>query len=248
MKYARIDPGMSIDDMERITLEVVEANEDLRKKENDDYMITQIVTRGEGGSVVNPSTPNISIWIDPIAFDRYSPLYQDGAHAVIAKTRSYTSEQIDPKVKHYSRMNFVLAELEVADVDTNAFPLLLDTDGNLTESSGANFFIVTDGVLRTPGESSILQGVSRMTVIDLAKQLNIPVAQENLQPYALYTADEAFLTSTPFSILPVGRVDNREVNDDVPGPVTTQLLAAWSELVGVDIIDQTAERARAYGR
>jgi branched-chain amino acid aminotransferase len=248
LKYARIDPGMSIDDMERITLEVVDANEDLRQKENDDYMITQIVTRGEGGSVVNPSTPNISIWIDPIAFDRYSPLYQEGAHAVIAKTRSYSSEQIDPKVKHYSRMNFVLAELEVADVDTNAFPLLLDMDGNLTESSGANFFIVTDGVLRTPGESSILQGVSRMTVIDLAKQLNIPVAQENLQPYDLYTADEAFLTSTPFSILPVGRVDNREVNDNVPGPVTTQLLAAWSELVGVDIIDQTAERARAYGQ
>jgi branched-chain amino acid aminotransferase len=246
LKYVRIDPGMSIDDMERITLEVVEANEDLRQKENDDYMITQIVTRGEGGSVVNPSTPNISIWIDPIAFDRYSPLYQDGAHAVIAKTRSYSSEQIDPKVKHYSRLNFVLAELEVADVDPNAFPLMLDTDGNLTESSGANFFIVTDGVLRTPGDSSVLQGVSRMTVVDLAKQLNIPVAEEDLQPYDLYTADEAFLTSTPFSILPVGRVDNREVNDSVPGPVTTQLLAAWSELVGVDIIDQTAERARAY--
>ena len=244
LKYVRIDPAMSIDDMERITLETVEANEELRRQENDDYMITQIVTRGEGGSVVNPSSPNVSIWIDPIAFARYSPLYQEGAHAVVTKTRSYSSEQIDPKVKHYSRLNFVLADMEAADVDPNAFPLLLDMDGNLTESTGANFFIVTDGVLRTPGDSSILQGVSRMTVIDLAEQLNIPVAEEDLQPYDLYTADEAFLTSTPYSILPVGRVDNREVTDNIPGPVTNQLLAAWSELVGVDIVDQTAERAR----
>ena len=246
LKYVRIDPAMSIDDMERITLETVEANEELRRQENDDYMITQIVTRGEGGSVVNPSSPNVSIWIDPIAFDRYSPLYQEGAHAVVTKTRSYSSEQVDPKVKHYSRLNFVLADMEAADVDPNAFPLLLDMDGNLTESTGANFFIVTDGVLRTPGDSSILQGVSRMTVIDLAEQLNIPVAEEDLQPYDLYTADEAFLTSTPYSILPVGRVDNREVTDNIPGPVTNQLLAAWSELVGVDIVDQTAERARMH--
>ena len=86
LKYVRIDPAMSIDDMERITLETVEANEELRRQENDDYMITQIVTRGEGGSVVNPSSPNVSIWIDPIAFDRYSPLYQEGAHAVVTKT------------------------------------------------------------------------------------------------------------------------------------------------------------------
>lgn len=247
LKYVRIDPGMSIGEMERITLEVVETNEELRQRENDDYMITQIVTRGEGGSVVNPSSPNVSIWIDPIAFDRYSPLYTDGAHAVITKTRSYSPEQIDPKVKHYSRLNFVLADLEAADVDPNAFPLLLDMDGNLTESTGANFFVVTDGVLRTPGDRSILQGVSRMTVMDLAEQLAIPVAEEDLQPYDLYTADEVFLTSTPYNILPVGRVDNRTVSEDIPGPVTNQLLAAWSELAGLDIVDQTAERARAYG-
>lgn len=247
LKYVRIDPGMSIGEMERITLEVVETNEELRQRENDDYMITQIVTRGEGGSVVNPSSPNVSIWIDPIAFDRYSPLYTDGAHAVITKTRSYSPEQIDPKVKHYSRLNFVLADLEAADVDPNAFPLLLDMDGNLTESTGANFFVVTDGVLRTPGDRSILQGVSRMTVMDLAEQLAIPVAEEDLQPYDLYTADEVFLTSTPYNILPVGRVDNRTVSEDIPGPITNQLLAAWSELAGLDIVDQTAERARAYG-
>ena len=184
-------------------------------------------------------------WIDPIDFARYAPLYDAGSQVVITKTRSYSAEQVDPKVKHYSRINFVMADLEASDVDEDAFPLLLDVDGNVSESTGANFFVVTDGVLRTAGDKSILQGVSRMTISDLAQQLGIPFAEEALQPYDVYTADEAFLTSTPFSLLPVGRVDKRQIGDEVPGPVTKQLLAAWSELVGVDIVDQTIERARA---
>ena len=246
MKYTRIDSGMSIDEFERLTLEVVERNESIRKPANDDYMITQIVTRGEGGLTPgSPMKPNVSVWIDPIGFERYAPLYDAGAHVVITKTRSYSSEQIDPKIKHYSRLNFVMADLEAKDVDPEAFPVLLDTDGNISESIGANFFIVTDGVLRTAGDKDILQGVSRMTVMGLAEQLGIRVSEEALQPYDVITADEAFLSSTPFCVLPVGRVDNRDIGDGAPGPITKQLLAAWGEMVGLDIADQMVERARS---
>ena len=164
---------------------------------------------------------------------------------MIAKTRSYSSEQLDPKIKHYSRLNFVMADLEAKDVDPEAFPVLLDTDGNISESIGANFFIVTDGVLRTAGDKDILQGVSRMTVMDLAEQLGIRVSEEALQPYDVITADEAFLSSTPFCVLPVGRVDNRDIGSGAPGPITKQLLAAWGEMVGLDIVDQMVERARS---
>ena len=237
LQYTRIDPGLSMDEMERITLDVVEQNESMREPAGDDYMITQIVTRGVG-SVQNPSNPNISIWIDPLGSPRYAPLFQTGAHVVIPKTRSYSAEQIDPKVKHYSRLNFVMAELEATDVDANAFPLLLDTDGNITEGIGANFFMVSNGVLKTAKDNDILQGVSRMTVFNLAEQLGIPVVEEDLQPYDVYMADEAFLCSTPYCILPVGRADNRPLGEGVPGPVTDQLLAAWSERVGLDIVDQ----------
>ena len=246
LQYLHIDPGISINEMEHITIEVVETNEALRRNQNDDYMISQIVTRGNGGSVVNPSTPNISIWIDPIDFNRYSPLYKTGAHAVITKTRSYSPQQIDPRVKHYSRLNFVLAEIEATTVDSNAFPLLLDLEGNLTESIGANFFIVKNNTLYTPKDHGILQGITRMTVMELSEKLDIPVVEEDLQPYDLYTADEAFLTSTPFSILPLGKADGKVMNNTVPGPITNRLLIAWSEFVGIDIVDQTLERARTY--
>ena len=195
LQYTRINPGMSLSEMENLTLEVVERNESIRAT-GDDYMITQIVTRGEGGRVGRDMDANVSIWIDPIDFVRYSPEFQNGAHVVIPKTRSYSAEQIDPKVKHYSRLNFVMADLEATDVDPDAHPVLLDTDGNISENVGGNFFIVSDGVLKTANDKSILQGISRLTLLELAEQLGIPTSEEDIQPYDLYNADEACLLYT----------------------------------------------------
>jgi branched-chain amino acid aminotransferase len=135
-------------------------------------------------------------------------------------------------------MNFNLAELEAADVDPEAWPILMDLDGNITEGSGYNVFLVTDGVLRTPGDRSILQGVSRGMVFDLAKQLQLPLVEEDLQPYDLYTADEVFFSSTSPCVLPVTRVDKRQIADGKPGPITQQLLGEWGEIVGLNIVAQ----------
>jgi branched-chain amino acid aminotransferase len=138
-------------------------------------------------------------------------------------------------------MNFNLADLEAADVDPEAWPILTDADGSLTEGTGYNVFLVTDGVIRTPGDRNILQGVSRGMVFDLARQLNIPLVEEDLQPYDLYTADEAFFSGTSPCILPVSKVDQREIGDGRPGPIVQQLLSAWSETVGMDIVDQALQ-------
>ena len=80
-------------------------------------------------------------------------------------------------------------------------------------------------------------------MLDLATQLGIPVAQEDLQPYDLYTSNEVFFSRTGPCILPVTKVDNRKVADGKPGDITQQLLAAWSETVGVDIVDQVMSMA-----
>ena len=235
LKYVRINPGMSIDEMEVATLEVVKKNEALRESLKDDYMISQIVS---GGISQRINGPTVVIMIDPLGRPRWAPAYKAGASVVISKSRSYSSQSLDPKVKHYSRLNFVLAELEATDVDPGSLPLLLDLDGNVSESTGANFFIVSDKRLLVPKTESTLQGVSRLTITELAKSLSIPVIETNIQPYDVYTADEAFLCSTPYCILPVGKVDGRQIGDAVPGNITNQLLAAWSEKVGLDIVDQ----------
>lgn len=235
LKYVRIDPQMSIDEMEKVTLSVVEKNEGLRTSLGDDYMVSQIVSGGIG---VRDGNPTVAIVIDPLGSPRWAPAYDGGANVVISKTRSYPSQSLDPKVKHYSRLNFVLAEMEATDVDPTAIPLLLDLDGNVTESIGANFSIVSSGRLIVPRTDSTLQGVSRLTIFELAESLGLPVIEDNIQPYDVYNADEAFLCSTPYCILPVGNVDQRKIGEEVPGPITNQLLAAWSERVGMDIVDQ----------
>ena len=166
---------------------------------------------------------------------------------VFPRIRSYSSQSLDPKIKHHSRMNFDLADLEATDVDPDAHAVLLDLDGNIAESTTANFFIVTNGVLRTPGDSVALQGITRTAVFELAKQLEIPAVEEALQPYDAYTADEAFLVNTAYCVLPVGRIDNRSIGRGVPGPITRSLLAAWSEMVGLDITDQALQYAARKG-
>ena len=94
-------------------------------------------------------------------------------------------------------------------------------------------------------DNAILQGVSRGMVIDLAHQLDLPLVEENLQPYDLYTADEAFITGSSPSVLPMTRVDMRTIGNGVPGPVTRQLIAAWGESVGVDIVGQALNAVKA---
>ncbi len=240
LKFVRIDPGLSAKEMLDISEEVVQRNDHLRA-EVGDFTITQFVTRGPGSSSRSAGPPAVCVKVAPIGFGRFADLFKDGAHGVITRTRSYPVESLDPKVKNYSRMNFNLADLEAADVDPEAWPILTDADGSLTEGTGYNVFLVTNGVIRTPGDRNILQGVSRGMVFDLARQLNIPLVEEDLQPYDLYTADEAFFSGTSPCVLPVSKVDQREIGDGRPGPIVQQLLSAWSETVGMDIVDQALQ-------
>ena len=145
-------------------------------------MISQIVSGGIG---VRDGNPTVAVVIDPLGSPRWAPAYDIGANAVISKTRSYPSQSLDPKVKHYSRLNFVLAEMEATDVDPTAIPLLLDLDGNVTESIGANFFIVSSGQLIVPRTDSTLEGVSRLTISELAESLGLTVIEDNIQPLSL---------------------------------------------------------------
>ncbi len=237
LKYMRIDSGLTPDEMTAICEEGVQRNRP-RLREVGDFNIHPVVTRGVGHGVDDPASPTVCVSIKPVAFSGFARYYVDGAHGVIVRTRSYSSDTMDPKVKHHSRANFVLAELEAADVDPQASPILLDNNGNLTEGIGYNVFLVKDGVLKTPTDRSILQGVSRSVIIDLAPQLDIPLIEEDLQPYDLYTADEVFFSRTSPRIVPVSMVDRRPVGDSTPGPVTKRLLAAHSEMVGVDIVGQ----------
>jgi branched-chain amino acid aminotransferase len=145
-------------------------------------------------------------------------------------------------------MAYTLAEMEVKLVDPQAQGILLDVDGNVAENKGGNFFIVSEGVLKTPPTRNSLAGLSRATVLELAAGLGIPTQVTDFQLYDIYTADEAFFTSTPYCIMPATRINGLPVGDGQVGKITKQLLAAWSKRVGMDIVGQAMRQlAEAEG-
>ena len=242
---ARLDPELTIEEMDEATHEVIKRNESLREP-GGDFVVWQSITRGYANTlsrIDEKAPPTVYISVIPIDFAEHAKYYKTGCHVVFPRTRSYPAQSLDSKLKHYSRMNFSMAELEASDVDVEAQPVLLDLEGNISENTSGNFFIVSNGVLRTPTDRNVLQGVARLDILELAKQLAIPTSEEDLQPYDAYTADEAFLTNTVYCVLPVGQIDNRPIRGGAPGPITQRLLAAWSEMVGIDIADQALNYA-----
>ena len=120
----------------------------------------------------------------------------------------------------------------------NNWALLLDTDGNVAEGTGDNFFIIKSDTVISPRGRNILRGVSREYIFELCDQLQINYVEKDIEPYDVYTADEAFMTGTPFCMLPVTSLNSLTIGNGKRGPLFDTLLKCWGEQVGVDIEKQ----------
>jgi branched-chain amino acid aminotransferase len=109
--------------------------------------------------------------------------------------------------------------------------ILLDSDGFVAEGTGENVFIVRNGRLITTPLTSILEGITRNSVMELARERNIPVAEERFTRDAMYVADEAFVTGTAAELTPVRELDGRKIGTGKPGPITKSLQKAFFEIV-----------------
>ncbi|MFZ4655479.1 MAG: aminotransferase class IV [Caldilineaceae bacterium] len=241
LKVTRINPGMTPGEMHELSLRVLETN--LPKVvPGMDLWLVHNISRGRFVAGADPtkqrSQATIIIHTAPLILTDWVRFYTEGCHAVTPFSRAVPPEALDARIKNRSRMAYTLAEMEVKLVDPQAQSILLDIHGNVAENKGGNFFIYSEGVLKTPLARSALAGISRATILELAAQLSIPVQVTDFQPYDIYTADEAFFTSTPYCIMPATKFNGLPVGDGQVGPVTKRLLQAWSELVGVDIVAQ----------
>src|SRR5262245_30529951 len=147
-------------------------------------------------------------------------------------------------MNYRGRMHYYLAGKEAQRGDPDASALLLDLQGNITETSGSNFLIVERGTIVSPTLVNTLPGISRAVVIELAKRLGIPFVERDMQVHSVMNADEAFTSRTPFCLLAVTKINGVPIGDGKPGPVFQRLLTAWSEELGVDIARQIREGAR----
>jgi branched-chain amino acid aminotransferase len=201
------------------------------------------VARYAGLAVVGDSACTVCINTFPLRWQLWARKIREGAHLVTPSIRHVPPQCIDPGVKHRSRMHFYLADQEARRIDQDASALLLDLDDNITETSTANFLFVEDGTIVSPSTHNILPGISRATVVELAAQLAIPFVERDAQIDQAIKSDEAFLTSTPYCLMPVTKINGSPVGSGRPGPIFRRLLDAWSQFVGVDIDRQIIEGA-----
>jgi len=253
IKQLQIPLDISIEQMEQIIRDTVDANRPAFS-ETDEHRLMINVSRGPLSMykmVFDGETrPTVVVADFPVKWTVASlaHFFDDGVHAVTPSQRAIPAQLLEPKIKNRSRMHYMVANLQVSlTSDPNAWALLLDPDGFVAEGTGSNFFIVSEGILKTPEPRNILRGTRRAFVMELAARLAIPVRECNVEPYDVASADEAFFTSTAFTMLPCTKFNGLPIGDGKRGPVFDRLLGAFSEAVGVDIEAQTKAFAAEVG-
>jgi len=239
LQYTRIDCGISLEQMEKTTLEVLERNKPFLR-DSEDCALWQVISRGVRSSTGNRVSggATVAIYSVSVNFREFASFYVEGAPLIIPSTRRIPPQCLESKAKITNKMNHNIAAFEAKQADPRAIPLMLDIDGNLSETSAHNFFLVIAGKLCTPSDKNVLGGITKETIFDLAKQLGVEVGEGNYTPYDLYNAEEAFLASTSPTFVPVKTVNGVKIGKGAPGPVTLRLIGAWNRMVGMDIIDQ----------
>lgn len=240
MTYTRLDPGLTPDAFEKVCLEVLDRNRPLLGPK-EDHALWMNVTRGLGilGRDANPRPgPTVAVYCININLKPYAKSFTEGIRLVTPSVRRNPPESLDPKAKVSNKMNHILADREAQAADPEAFSLMLDHKGFIAENSSSNFFFVDRGELFTPTTRNVLAGVTRETIFELADKLGIAYHEGDYTVYDVLTGEEAFLAGTSPTIVPARSLNGVDFPSDMPGPITDRLLAAWSDMVGIDIVEQ----------
>ena len=191
-----------------------------------DAYIRVVVSRGEGDLGLDPrkcKNPNVVIITDKIVLYPQE-LYEKGMEIITVPTRRNIPEAINPQIKSLNYLNNILAKIEAINSGYQE-AVMLNHDGLVVECTGDNIFILKENVLLTPpAYLGALKGITRDTVIELARKKGIEVKEDVITRYDLYNAQECFLTGTAAEIVPVVKIDGRVIGNGKPGKITLQLI------------------------
>jgi len=199
----------------------------------EDGYIRLVVTRGVGTLGLSPfKCPDPSVYVIADQIVLYpKEMYDNGMAVIVAKTLRTSASMLDPGIKSLNYLNNILAKIEAIDAGV-AEAIMLNEHGHVAECTGDNIFIVDSGRVVTPPLSAgVLPGITRGVVIDLARQNEIPVSEEDIPAERLYQADECFLTGSAAEVIAVTKIDDQLVGDGKAGPVTQKLSAAFRQYI-----------------
>ncbi|MDE0206356.1 MAG: branched-chain amino acid transaminase [Candidatus Tectomicrobia bacterium] len=220
MPFSRDDIGQAIAD----TVKVNEVRE---------CYIRPLVYLGYGELGINNSHCPVCVTIAVWPWGAYlgeSALSEGIRVCISSYTRHHVNVMMTKAKVCGNYANSQLAKMEAIRAGFDE-AIMLDVQGNVGEGSGENIFIVRNGVLKTPPLTAILEGITRNSVIDLARQMGLTVRETVFSRDELYIADEVFFTGTAAELTPIREVDNRKIGSGFPGPITHKLQQAFFRIV-----------------
>ncbi|MFG0330934.1 MAG: branched-chain-amino-acid transaminase [Phycisphaerales bacterium] len=227
LERIRLKPRYSSDELDQAIRATLNAN-DLS-----DAYIRLVVTRGAGTLGLHPfkcPVPNTFIITDHIQLYP-DELYDRGMKVIVAKRPRNDPRALDPAIKSLNYLNNILAKIEAIDAGVLE-AIMLNPAGEVAECTGDNIFAVNgESVTTPPASAGILEGVTRAFVMELCRDLEIPVSEKKMTLAELKGADEVFLTGTAAEIIAVTQIDDDEIGPGTPGPVTDRLLGEFRRRV-----------------
>lgn len=228
MKIYRTEPKYNIEEMTDAVLDTI------RENKLEECYIRPIVFRGYGELGVNPAHCPIDTVIAVWGWGAYlgADALEKGVNVCVSSWNRMAPNTMPNMAKVGG--NYMNSQLIKMDALANGYDegIALDTNGMLSEASGENIFLVSDGVLyTTPVGASILNGVTRNSIIMLAKEMNIDIIEQMIPREMLYIADEVFLTGTAAEVTPVSFIDKVKIGDGVRGPITERFQKAFFDIV-----------------
>jgi branched-chain amino acid aminotransferase len=198
-----------------------------------DGYIRALVTRGAGSLGLDPrktTNPQIIIIVDDISlFPR--ECYESGLSIVSVGTIRNHPNALNPRIKSLNYLNSIIAKMEAIQAGC-VEALMVNHKGEIAEGTGDNIFVVKHGTLKTPPpDAGILEGITRGTIMELARAADIPVQEVTMTRHDVYTADECFLTGTAAEVIPVVKLDGRLIGTGKPGPMTGLLRDRFQQFV-----------------
>ena len=225
-KSIKIEMPFSKNDLRGLVVEV------LRKNQLKNSYIRIVVSRGRGRMGVDPRNcpkPTIVIMAEP-----REPLFGEnvrGISAIVSSLRRTPSWSLDPRIKTLNYLNNIMAKIEAIESGVEE-AIMLNEQGYVAETSTENIFIVKNGIVSTPHPSQgVLRGITRDTILEIARELGYTLEERAITVHELYNADEVFVTGTAAEVVPIVKITGRKIGEGEAGPVFARILGRFRELI-----------------
>jgi branched-chain amino acid aminotransferase len=205
----------------------------VRENGSKEAYIRLVVTRGVGDLGMNPRLcPKASIILIVGEIQFYpEKCYSEGIAIMTSSLRRISPASFDIRIKSLNYLNNLLAKIEANQAGCLE-AILLNNEGNVTECTGDNIFILANGTLKTPpATDQALEGITRAVIMKIASTAGIPMQETSMTQYDLYTAEECFLTGTGAELMPVIKIDGRIIGEGKPGAITRKIIGLFQEEV-----------------